>query len=69
VSGTLHDRPEATSIALACVLRRNKYVFAAISGCIIVLGDTLDSSSVEVYEEALGRWTKLPCANPLYDGE
>jgi hypothetical protein len=56
-------------LSCSCVLRRNEYVFATISGCIIVLDNTLDSSSAEVFEEALGQWRQLPCANPLYDGE
>jgi hypothetical protein len=48
---------------LACV---------AVGGCVIVAGGGFSDSSgytgtVEVYEEALGRWRRLPCSLP-HDG-
>jgi hypothetical protein len=39
--------------------------WAAVGGCVVVAGGTSGcSSSVEVYEEALGRWRRLPCSLP-----
>jgi hypothetical protein len=40
---------------------------AAIGGCVIVAGG-VGSVTTEVYEEALGRWRRLPC-NLAYDTE
>jgi hypothetical protein len=36
---------------------------AAVGGCVIVAGGNV-GSTVEVYEEALGRWRRLPCSLP-----
>jgi hypothetical protein len=36
---------------------------AAVGGCAIVAGGN-DSTVVEVYEDALGRWRRLPCSLP-----
>ena len=42
---------------------RADFACAAVAGCIIVAGgDHL--SSAEVYDEALGRWLRLPCDLP-----
>jgi hypothetical protein len=46
---------------------RDHFVCAAIGGCVFVLGGTVYSTTVEVYEEALGRWRRLPCDHPLDD--
>ena len=35
----------------------------AIGGCVIV-ADGESSITAEVYEEALGRWRRLPCSLP-----
>jgi hypothetical protein len=42
---------------------RRSFASAAIGGCVIVAGGW-DSSTAEVYEEALGRWRQLPCSLP-----
>jgi hypothetical protein len=39
----------------------------AVGGCVIVAGANI-SGTVEVYEEALGRWRRLPCSLPDYAG-
>ena len=40
----------------------------AVGGCVIAAGGAAPTScharSVEVYEEALGRWRRLPCSLP-----
>ena len=43
-------------------MRDTRYCMAcvAVGGCVIVAGGN-SSGSVEVYEEALGRWRRLPC--------
>jgi hypothetical protein len=41
---------------------------AAVGGCVIVAGGAHNSSTVEVYEQALGRWRRLPCNLPHEDG-
>jgi hypothetical protein len=43
----------------------SRYSFAcsAIGGCVIVAGGS-GSITAEVYEEALGRWRRLPCNLP-----
>jgi hypothetical protein len=42
---------------------REAFACAAIGGCVIVAGgDGFDTA--EVYEEALGRWRRLPCNLP-----
>ena len=46
---------------------REGFACAAIGGCVIVAGGE-DSITVEVYEEALGRWRRLPCNLP-HDGQ
>jgi hypothetical protein len=46
------------------------FTCAAVGGCIVVAGGA-NSPTVEVYEETLGRWRRLPCSVPygggLYD--
>jgi len=39
------------------------FACAAIGGCVIVAGGE-GSTTVEVYEEELGRWRRLPCSLP-----
>jgi hypothetical protein len=36
---------------------------AAVGGCVVVAGGNV-SGTVEVYEETLGRWRRLPCSLP-----
>jgi hypothetical protein len=43
--------------------RRRFFACAAIGGCVIVAGGQ-GSITAEVYEEALGRWRRLPCSLP-----
>ena len=43
--------------------RREGFACAAIGQCVIVAGG-LHSRTVEVYEEALGLWRRLPCSIP-----
>jgi hypothetical protein len=43
---------------------RSGFLCAAVGGCVIVAGGT----AMEVYEEALGRWRRLPCNLP-HDGD
>jgi hypothetical protein len=45
---------------------RKGFACAAIGGCVIIAGG-VGSNTVEVYEEALGRWRRLPCSLP-HDG-
>jgi hypothetical protein len=42
---------------------RSHLTCAAVGRCVIVAGG-FDSTTVEVYEEALGRWRRLPCNLP-----
>ena len=42
---------------------RKAFACASIGGCVIVAGGDR-SLTVEVYEEALGRWRRLPCNLP-----
>jgi hypothetical protein len=42
---------------------REGFACAAIGGCVIVAGGER-SITAEVYEEALGRWRRLPCSLP-----
>ena len=42
---------------------RMGFACAAIGGCVIVAGGE-GSVTAEVYEEALGRWRRLPCNLP-----
>jgi hypothetical protein len=42
---------------------RHAFACAAIGGCVIVAGGE-NLTTVEVYEEALGRWRRLPCSLP-----
>jgi hypothetical protein len=46
---------------------REYFACAAIGGCVIVAGGW-NSITAEVYEEALGRWRRLPCSLP-HDGK
>jgi hypothetical protein len=46
---------------------RRNVACAAIGGCVIVAGG-YGLSTAEVYEEALGRWRRLPCSLP-HDGQ
>jgi hypothetical protein len=46
---------------------RAHFACAAVAECIIVAGG-LRRTSAEVYDEALGRWLRLPCNLPHYDG-
>jgi hypothetical protein len=51
---------------------RHGFACTAVGGCVIVAGGKIAISddglqSVEVYEEALGRWRRLPCSLP-HDG-
>jgi hypothetical protein len=41
---------------------RVSFACAAVGGCVIVAGG--NGGTVEVYEEALGRWRRLPCSLP-----
>mmetsp|Transcript_32285 Transcript_32285/g.51696 ORF Transcript_32285/g.51696 Transcript_32285/m.51696 type:complete len:376 (+) Transcript_32285:583-1710(+) len=41
---------------------------AAIGGCVIVVSGDVDLKTAEVYEEALGRWRRLPCDLPHAGG-
>jgi hypothetical protein len=43
---------------------------AAVGGCVVVAGGTFlgSTAAVEVYEEALGRWRRLPCSLPHEGG-
>ena len=43
------------------------FACAAVAGCIIVAGGW-QRTSAEVYDEALGRWLRLPCDLPHNDG-
>jgi hypothetical protein len=44
---------------------RINFTCAAVGGCVIVAGGTSGFTAVlEVYEEALGRWRRLPCNVP-----
>jgi hypothetical protein len=43
---------------------RRYFASAAIGGCVIVVGGE-SSKTAEVFEEALGRWRRLPCGLPF----
>jgi len=47
---------------------RHFFASAVIDGCVIVAGGIGSSRTVEVYEEALGRWRRLPCNLPHVGG-
>ena len=51
---------------------RNLFACEAVGGCVIVAGGKSSSfeslMTLEVYEEALGRWRRLPCNLPDGDG-
>jgi hypothetical protein len=47
---------------------RTGFACAAVAECIIVAGGSLWTSSAEVYDEALGRWLRLPCDLPHSGG-
>jgi len=42
---------------------RRGFACAAVGGCVIVAGG-VDSNTVDVYEEGLKRWRRLPCSIP-----
>jgi hypothetical protein len=42
---------------------RASFASAAVGGCVIVAGGNARGTA-EVYEEALGRWRRLPCSLP-----
>jgi hypothetical protein len=42
---------------------RRGFACAAVVGCVIIAGGDA-GGTVEVYEEALGRWRRLPCSLP-----
>ena len=44
------------------------FACAVLGGCVIVAGGTSASQTVEVYEEALRRWRRLPCRLPHAQG-
>ena len=46
---------------------RANFACAAVAECIIV-ADGLQRTSVEVYDEVLGRWLRLPCNGGTYNG-
>jgi hypothetical protein len=50
---------------------RSDFFSAAVGGCVLVAGGVDSTTVVAVYEEALGRWRRLPCDLPqeggLYD--
>jgi hypothetical protein len=43
---------------------RQGHTCAAVGGCVFVAGGYMSTAAVEVYEEALGRWRRLPCDLP-----
>jgi hypothetical protein len=47
---------------------RSDFVCVAVGGCVIVAGGYGLTTVVEVYEEALGRWRRLPCSLPHEGG-
>jgi hypothetical protein len=47
---------------------RHGLTCAAVGGCVIVAGGYGSTAAVEVYEEALGRWRRLPCNLPHEGG-
>jgi hypothetical protein len=47
---------------------RSDFVCVAVGGCVIVAGGYGSTTVVEVYEEALGRWRRLPCNLPQGGG-
>jgi hypothetical protein len=47
---------------------RGSSACVALAGCIIVAGGYPHGSSAEVFDEALGRWLRLPCALPHAGG-
>jgi hypothetical protein len=46
---------------------RSGFTCAAVGGCVVVAGGDEATAAVEVYEEALRRWRRLPCSLP-HDG-
>jgi hypothetical protein len=44
------------------------FTCAAVGGCVIIAGGNSGSTTVDVYEEALGRWRRLPCNLPHEGG-
>ena len=55
---------------------RHGFACAAVGGCVIIAGGISTGNSghdaalqsVDVYEEALGRWRRLPCSLPHHGG-
>jgi hypothetical protein len=47
---------------------RYGFTCAAVGGCVVVAGGYNSTSVVEVYEEGLGRWRRLPCNLPHESG-
>jgi hypothetical protein len=43
---------------------RSDFFCAAVGGCVVVAGGFGSTPAVEVYDEALGRWRRLPCNLP-----
>ena len=43
---------------------RSDFLCTAVGGCVVVAGGFRSTAAVEVYEEALGRWRRLPCDLP-----
>ena len=43
---------------------RSGFTCAAVGGCVVVAGGDEATAAVEVYEEALRRWRRLPCSLP-----
>jgi hypothetical protein len=44
---------------------RSGFTYAAVGGCVIIAGGSTGSTTVDVYEEGLGRWRRLPCRTGL----
>jgi hypothetical protein len=47
---------------------RSLFACVAVAGCIIVAGGAPHGRSAEVFDEALDRWLRLPCALPHVGG-
>jgi hypothetical protein len=46
------------------MIRGGYFACASMTRCIIVAGGAFQSQSIEVYNEALGKWLRLPCNLP-----
>jgi hypothetical protein len=60
---TLDGEGERWEPLASMLEERGGFACAAIGGCVIVAGGH-GSVTAEVYEEALGRWRRLPCNLP-----